>query len=657
MSTRPVYIKIFLPLLAAIAVTAWIAPAYAAAARTQQSRRADDERREFASFIDGFFAGTRRDWQIPGMAFAAVKDGEIMYLKGYGFADVESKRPVEPGVTIFRVGSISTVVTATALLQLVEKGRLMMDADVDIYLRRWRLPSAFGTPVTLRHLLTHTGGFDYREMEMRAPTSADEKNYASRLQKKMPARFAPPGTYYSYSGMSYALVGAIIERYSRMDFASSIARYVFQPLGMNSSTFAPTAEQMKNLAAGYGPDGSPVGYAYFYDMPASSMSSTASDMSNFMLAALGQGALGRGRVLSPMYASSLLRRHFSSHTLIEGTGLGYREKFVGGLRTLQQSGSMPGYSSFLMLIPEKNFGLFCAANSSGLNFSDDLALAVVGRFFPASGDARPGAEIDPGAVISSDIEGFYRRNTLSRHTAEKITRLLSDQLRVSASGSGVVIFHTSGAAQRSTWMRLRPSDKSSDAGYGDIFRRVDDNGNQADEYAFFQRDASGDVRALVMGSVNETYDKLRPYESHYRQLAYMFCFAAAALLSFLGTALGVAINKGKLPWEKGLRSATELWSISDIFCFIQISFIVGILLATYYVGDQFAVFVPYRVKALFIIPLAGGLLLAWFWFRLLANIFNPDCHWAEKLLLIALAAVETGYMFFLADWRLLGFMF
>jgi hypothetical protein len=318
---------------------------------------------------------------------------------------------------------------------------------------------------------------------------------------------------------------------------------------------------------------------------------------------------------------------------------------------------MPGYSSFLMLIPEKNFGLFYAANASDINFSGDLAQAVVGRFFPASGDARPNVAIDPGATVSSDIEGFYRHNAISRHTAEKITKLFSDQLRVSDSGSGVVISHTSGAVRESTWMKIRPQDKSTDAHYGDIFRKVDENGNPADDYIFFQRDASGDVRALVMDGVNGTYDKLRPYESHYRQLAYIFCFAAAVLLSFLGTALGIAINKGKLPWEKGLRSATELWSISDIFCFIQISFIVGILLAAHYGGDQFAVFVPYRVKALFIIPLAGGLLLAWFWFRLLGNILSPDCHWAEKLLLFALAAVETGYMFFLANWRLLGFMF
>ncbi|MDR3254683.1 MAG: beta-lactamase family protein [Synergistaceae bacterium] len=658
MATNPVYpIKKLLSFLALFALFASCHAADAAAARTQQPRKTDEGRREFASFIDGFFAGVQRDWQIPGMAFVAVGDGEVMYLKGYGFADVESKRPAEPGKTLFRVGAISTAATATALLQLVEKGRLALDEDVNVYLRKWRLPSTFEAPVTLRHLLTHTGGFDDKKLEMSAPTSADEKNYAARLQKKMPARYAPPGAYYSFSGMSYALVGAIIERYSRQDFAAAIARYVFQPLGMNDSTFAPNPEQMKNLAKGYGPDALPVKYSYFYDMPASSMSATASDMGNFMIAAMGGGAFGRGRVLPPMYANSMLRRHFSPHPLIEGVSLAYREKFVGGLRTLQQSGNIPGYSSFLMLIPEKNFGLFYATNISGLNFSDDLAQAVVGRFFPLSGDVRRGASLNPNTDISPEVAGFYRHNSISRHTAEKAAKLFSDQLKVSLSEGGITISHTSGNSPMSRWKPAARDEKSADVNYDDIFRGVEENGEPSGEYIFFQRDENASIKALVMGSVSNTYDKLSLYESRYRQLAYMVCFVAIFLFSCIGAALGVAINKGKLPWEKSLRSATELWSISVLFCVIQIAFIVGMSLSIYYEGNQFAVFVPYRVKALFIVPLAGGLLLAWFWFRLLANLANPDCHWAEKLILIAMAAAETSYMVFLANWRLLGFMF
>jgi CubicO group peptidase (beta-lactamase class C family) len=625
-------------------------PAFAATNRAVQQRRADDARREFSSFIDGFFAGTRRDWNIPGMAFAAVANGEVIYLKGYGTADMKSGTPVSADATLFRVGGISTAITAAALLQLAESGRVGLDEDVNIFLRRWKLPAAFGVPVTFRNILTHTGGFDGKELEINAPTSADERNYGLRLQKIMPARYTPPGRYYSYSRMGYALLGSIIERYSRQNFPAAVNKHIFQPLGMKNSTFSPDADQMSRLAAGYDSEGAPVGYDYFYDMPASSMSSTASDMGRFMLAQLGEGALGRNRILSPMYANSMLRRHFSPHPLIEGTGLAYREKFVGGLRTLQLSGGIPGYSSFMMLIPEKNFGLFFAANASGLEFSSDLAKAVVDRFFaPQSERSREAPPVSQTTPIPPDIAGFYRHNGISRHTAEKVMYLMRDQLKVSSSGDIVTISHTRDDKPATHWAPLS-------AGSGDIYRRADGNGEPAEEYAFFERGEDG-VTALVIGDVSSTYDKLPIYEGYYRQMIIMLCFASATVVSLLGVVAGVAVNKGKLPWEKGLRSATELWSISLLFCGIQISFIACLLASIYYLGGEFKIFVPYQVKALFTIPLAGCLLLAWFWFRLLENLLKPDYHWAEKLLLVTVAALETCYIFYLANWRLLGFMF
>ncbi|MDR1019178.1 MAG: beta-lactamase family protein [Synergistaceae bacterium] len=635
---------------AASALDGCAGPASAAAARSAQQRRADDSRREFSSFIDGFFAGTRRDWDIPGMAFVAVADGEVIYLKGYGVADVKSGAPVSADATLFRVGGISTAITATALLQLAESGRLGLDEDVNIFLRRWKLPQTFEAPVTFRSILTHTAGFDGKALEINAPTSEDERNYGLSLPKTMPARYAPPGRYYAYSRMGYALLGSIIERYSRQNFQASVTRHIFQPLGMKDSTFSPDAGQMSRLATGYDGEGAPVGYDYFYDMPASAMSATASDMGRFMMAQLGDGALGRNRVLTPMYANSMLRRHFSPHPLIEGTGLAYQERFISGIRTLQLSGSIPGYTSFMMLIPEKGFGLFFAANASGLKFNEDLAMAVVDRFFaPPSPGSQDAAPLPGAGAIPQGIDGFYRHNVISRHMAEKVMSLMSDQLEVSSSRDLVTISHTRGERQTTQWA-------PAGAGSGDIFRRVGANGEALGEYAYVERE-NGAVTALVIGDVSRTYDRLPPYEGFYRQIAIMLCFLSVVIVSCLGTAIGAAVNKGKLPWEKGLRSATELWSISLLFCGIQIAFVVCLSASIYYSGAEFTVFVPYRVKALFTIPLAGCLLLAWFWFRLLGNLLKPDYHWAEKLLLAAVAAMETCYVLFLANWRLLGFMF
>jgi CubicO group peptidase (beta-lactamase class C family) len=606
---------------------------------------------EFASFIDGFFAGVQRDLHVSGLSFIAVRDGEVLYSNGYGYADTESETPVSPDATLFRVGSISKLVTATAVMQLAEKGRLGLDEDVNSYLRRSRLPGGFEKPVTLRHLLTHTAGFDYKELEVNAPTSTDERMYASRLQKIMPARYATPGKFYSYSNMGYTLLGSIIERYSRLNFQAAIARHIFQPLGMSNSAFTLTEEQARMLAAGCDAHGNPVRYEYRYDMPAVGMSATASDMGRFMIAQLNGGMIGRTRILTPTFADSMLRRHFSPHPSISGTGLAYYERTVHGLRTLQQSCDFNGYSGFLMLIPDRRFGLFYSANRAGLDFSDDLASAVVERFFmpPGAGKtaAAPAAP-DPVPQVPPDIAGYYRINRVARHTAEKIMSIAQDQIRIDVTNGKAVTTHTENAYGASrVWL---PSSR-------DLLRMSDENGNLTDERLFVQRDDNGKISAIIIGDVNHTYDKLETHESRPWQIAFVATFAVTALLTGLGLLAGMAVNKNMLPWEKDIRSATELWGIAALFSGIQLSFITGLAISAHLMWDEFVVFVPYQVKALFVMPLAGGVLVAWLWFRILGNLFNPDHHWAEKLLLCAVACVETGYMFFLADWRMLGFMF
>ncbi|MDR3280377.1 MAG: beta-lactamase family protein [Synergistaceae bacterium] len=617
------------------------------AASRNAPRGITDKQREFASFVDGFLAGVQKERRIPGMAFVAVHNGEILYINAYGVSDMTKGTPADTEHTLFRIGAISQPVTAAAIMQLAERERVGLDENVNLYLRRWKIPELFDNPVTLRHLLTHTAGIDYKELEVASPTSGDERSYADRLSKRFPARYAEPGTFYSSSNMGYALLGAILERYSRLNFNAAIKRHIFQPLGMDSSTFSPSEEEMARVASGYDANGAKTPYEYRYDMPAVGMNTTARDMGRFMIASLSGGAIGRNRILSETYSGSMLRRHFSPHPMINGTGLGYLERPVRGIRTLQRRGNISGFSSFLMLIPEQRFGLFFAANASDIDFSGELAMSVVNRFFPASEDKterpREGAK-----TIYTDIQGFYRTNRISRHTAEKAALIFSDQLKAKIENGTVVLSHTRGNAPPTRWYPV--------AGEDDLFRN-EDGGDSSGQYIFFQRGETGRVEALIAGSVDNTYDRLDVHEGFYFQAAMAASFIIAALMSFLGLFVGMAINKGKFPWESGYRSDTELWGISSLFCGVQIVFILGLAVAIFFRGDEFRVFVPYQVKALFVIPLAGGLLLAWLWFRLLAKLLSPDYHWLEKILVMSLAFAEIGYMFFLASWRLLGFMF
>lgn len=628
--------------------TAFCGVSHAAVSNTAAQRRAEEERREFSSFIDGFLAGIQKEQRIPGMTFVAVRDGSQLYLKAYGKG--LDGAPADPQNTLYRVGSVSKIMTAAAVLQLTARERIDLDENVNTYLRRWVLPGKSEEPVTMRHLLTHTGGFDDKTLEICAPTSRDERIFSSRLPKTMPAQYTSPGRSYSFSNMGFALAGSIVERYSRQNFAPALTRYIFEPLGMSHSSFAPSDALLSALAPGHNPDGSALEYTYRTDMPAMGMVSTAADMGRFMLAQFGEGVLGKNRILPAAHANSMLRRHFSPHPRIEGTGLAYLEKNVLGVRTLQQSGNIPGYSSFLMLVPEKKFGLFFTANIGGLNFMDDLADAVIRRFLTTSGDLRIASRPETAAhtEIQGDFEGWYRHNMVSRSTAEKARGILGPQVRIKNGGDRLLLETNRNSPAAETW---------APTGEPDLFREISKSGNLLDSYLFFQRDEKGKIETMTVRNVNYTYDRLSKAEEYPCQMAQIGFFILTASVSLLGLLLGLAINRNRLPWEKGMRSATELWGLSTLFCFAQIAFAAGLLVASQSIGDQFATFVPYKVKALFILPVAAGILLAWIWFRLFANFLSPGHHKAEKLLLFILVCAETAYMFFLANWRLLGFMF
>ena len=618
----------------------------AAAEGATRTRAQIQEQMEFASFVDGFIAGVQKERTIPGMVFAAVKDGDVLYLKGYGHADVASGAPADPEKTLFRVGAISQPITAAAVMQLAERGRVGLDDDVNIYLRRWRLPGASDQPVTMRHILTHTAGFDYKELETAAPTAADERAFASRLSRMMPRRVSEPGLFYSESNLGYALLGSIIERLSLTNFDAAVKRNIFQPLGMTESAFFLEGDEMDKLATGYDSTGRPVEYEYRYDSPARSMNTTAYDMGRFMLAQMGGGRIGRSSILGELHAGSMMRRHFSPHPMISGAGLGYLEQPVAGVRTLQKHGSIPGYSSFMMMIPDRNFGVFLAVNASDIDFSEELSVSLVERFFPSQRDRT--RAVPQSVAVYPDIEGSYRTNRIPHLTAEKITKLFAEQIIIEINDGGIVATDAHNPSQQTRWFPTSSED---------LFRRVGDDGYYHDEYIFFGRDEDGAVEVLVMGGVAGTYERIETFEALNRQRMILSGFAAAALLSFLGLYIGSAVNKGKFPWEKGLTSDTELWGLSSLFWLVQLLFVCGILTAYIWIGHEFKVFVPYQVKALFIVPLGGGLLLTWFWFRLLAKILSPAHHWMEKILIISIAFVATGYMFYLAHWRLLGFMF
>ncbi|HEY9672570.1 MAG TPA: serine hydrolase domain-containing protein, partial [Waterburya sp.] len=182
----------------------WAVPCFAQELPTSPQNPTDAQ--ELEAFLDDFFAKEMVKEHVPGAAVALVKDGKIFFSKGYGYADLEKKIPVVPDKTLFRVGSISKLFTTTAVLQLVEQGKLKLDDDVNKYLKRFQVKNTYPKPVTIANLLTHTDGFDSGwGMGAFARRASEMTPLGDFLAKRLPPRILPPGEVFLYSDVGMNL--------------------------------------------------------------------------------------------------------------------------------------------------------------------------------------------------------------------------------------------------------------------------------------------------------------------------------------------------------------------------------------------------------------------------------------------------------------------
>jgi len=194
------------------------------------------ERADLEAFFDGIIPLQLERSDVAGATVLVMKDGKDLLRKGYGFSDISKKKPVDAETTMFRLASISKLFTWISVMQLAEQGKLDIDADVNRYLD-FQIAPAFGKPITLRNLMTHTGGF---EEEIRDVLLTDPKQASPLrefLMENQPRRIFPPGEVPAYSNYGVGLAGYVVQRVSGEPFEQYVAENTFQPLGMKHSSF------------------------------------------------------------------------------------------------------------------------------------------------------------------------------------------------------------------------------------------------------------------------------------------------------------------------------------------------------------------------------------------------------------------------------------
>ena len=399
------------------------------------------DRAELEAFLDGLMVGLMNEKKVAGATISVVKDGALFFAKGYGYADFDQRKPVDPERSLFRIGSVSKLFTWTAVMQLVEQGKLDLNKDVNDYLD-FKIPATYPEPITLTHVLTHTPGLEEDSRDLFTTDSAHISTMGKWLPAHMPKRVRPAGTYSSYSNWATALAGYIVERVSGESFDDYLDRHILSPLGMNQTT------SRQPLPGHFAADKS-LGYSWSegrYESkdweiitgaaPAGSVSSSATDMAKFMLAHLGHGALGESRILSEATARQMHTRIQGHDPRLPGFAHGFYEKSSHGLRIIGHGGDTQWFHTDLALIPGENLGIFMSTNTStgsALSFSPFLT-AVLDHYYPEA--LPPIAPVEGAKAAAARFAGEYLFNRSSYTTYQKVLNLASGiPIQVAADGA------------------------------------------------------------------------------------------------------------------------------------------------------------------------------------------------------------------------------
>ncbi len=442
-----------LRLLALAFVAGALAPA---SAQTAPALTAADAE----AFLDGLVPTALKTARVPGAVVVLVKDGQPLVQKGYGLADWDKNIPVDPKKTLFRPGSVSKLFTWTAVMQLVEQGKLDLDADLNKYLD-FTIPGRNGKALTLRHVMTHTTGLEETARDLLTYDGAGP-DLGKVLKGYIPPYVYDPGTTPGYSNYATSLAGYIVQRVSGLSFDDYLDQRVFAPLGMKNSTFRqPLPEALKaQMSKGYVTwDEKPKGFEVISMPPAGSMSSTGEDMGRFMLAFLQQGKLGDVQILKPETVKQMHGQLTRPLPALMGIGLGFYEQNINGHRVLAHGGDTVLFHSDLLLFVDDGIGLYISVNAPGHErqggwLRDKLFEAFADRYLP---DARPATkpEVDEATAKqhAQQMAGAYRNTRREDSTWLSVLQLLSP-VKVQALEDGRVSIELAGA--RSNYREVKP---------------------------------------------------------------------------------------------------------------------------------------------------------------------------------------------------------
>jgi CubicO group peptidase (beta-lactamase class C family) len=438
-----------------------VTPAGASTSAADRPLTADD----VEPWLDGYIPYALHSADIAGAVVTVVKDGQVVAARGYGWADIAHRKPVDPNLTLFRPGSVSKLVTWTAVMQQVEAGKLDLDADVNRYLD-FEIPPRNGQPITLRQIMTHTAGFEeaIKDLINHDPTSV--RPLGEYLKRWTPRRIFDAGTTPAYSNWATCLAGYMVERVSGMPFDDYVEQRIFRPLDMKTATFRqPLPAHLAPLMATEYPRASEPAKSFeiVVPEPAGSLSASGLDMAKFMIANLDNG---RG-VLSPQTAATMHQSpldRINPMSLIPPLNrmeLGFFETNINGREVIGHLGDTENFHTSLHLFLAEKVGLYVSFNSAGREggahvVRTQLFQDFADRYFPSAvTDGRVDAKT--AAEHARLMTGQWQASRQPQSSFLDIINLFG-QISVGVDGDGGLVIPSlkgaGGSVQR--WVEISP---------------------------------------------------------------------------------------------------------------------------------------------------------------------------------------------------------
>ncbi len=462
---------------------------------------------EVEEFLDIIIQEQMKELNIPNLTVSVVSGEEIIFEKGFGYADIEAQIPVDPGRTLFRIGSASKIFTWIAVMQLYERGYLDLDADINEYLD-FKIPDQvkFGgrnsgnEPITIKHLMTHTPGFEAYSTNMFFLSGEKLDPLEVFVRERMPARVFPPGKVSAYSNYGSSLAGYIVEKVSGLPFARYIEENIYEPLGMRSSSFRqPLPKELDaNVASPYRYiDGEyKKGKFEFMSEPAGSMSSTASDMARFIIGLLQGGQIDGERFLNEETVDQMFSQLLTHHPLLDGMAYGFIEETYNGRRVLFHPGGTMLFDTGFYILPEEGVGFFISHSGGNPLVNIEIFHSFMDHFYSA--DENRNHLLQAGKVANSEeIPGEYYLNRRSFTTSDKFLSIAMDFLHAGFDEEGYLIINDMGRVNR--FAEIEPG----------VYRKVDNPGGF--RTIVFGTDPLGKTLLMTDGPIS--YSRANWYET------------------------------------------------------------------------------------------------------------------------------------------------